>query len=159
MTKPLVDAMLVLDPLIPDSNGNLIRYSELYRNVGYEESKRNPEVRRLYQTLGTEVGRNMIGENVWVDRMVATVKPALAAGSDTVVTGMRYRNEMDAILAAGGLTVWVHRPGVGPVNGHSSDNSVGPDDFDLHLHNDGTLADLASAVDQLLHDLAVRDAA
>lgn len=158
MSKPLLEALLRINPLIP-VEGGLVRYSELFGNVGYAKSKENPEVRRLLQTIGTDVVRNMIGENVWVDVMLADVKPILAAGGDVVVTGMRFRNEMAAVSAAGGLTVWVHRPGVGPVNGHNSDNAVSPDDFDLHLHNDGTLDDLAAAVGRLLETLARRDAA
>ena len=152
MSKPLMRALLALDPLIPDGRG-YIRFAELVERVGYDRAKRNPEVRALLQRLGTEVGRNIIGENVWTDVMARDVAELSADGSSVAVTGIRYRNELDRIREMGGISVWVSRPGVVAVNGLTSELTLDPADFDVELRNDGTLADLEVAVGALLAGL------
>lgn len=144
MSKPLEAALLALDPLVEAGDAYPVRYSLVHRLEGYDASKRHPEVRRLLQNLGTEVGRAMLGENVWVDLAFAEVA-RLHDGSHVAITGIRFRNELDAVRARGGLAVWVDR-GLEPVNGHASDNTLGPLDFDVILKNDGTLDDLERRV-------------
>jgi hypothetical protein len=151
MSKPLEQALLRLNPWInltlPEYVERLghpvVRYQALHEAVGYDLSKKEPEVRGLLQRLGTEVGREMFGENVWVDAML---KEAESLGGNVVVTGMRFRNEMDAVQSSG-PTIWVDR-GLPPVNSHASDNTLGPDDFDIIVDNTGTLEDLAAAADE-----------
>ena len=149
MSKPLEQALLALNPQIVfegNPSPNWMLYADLHAEVGYEASKRDPEVRRLLQRLGTEVGRKLFGENVWVDKMRTEVCEVLDAGGKIAVTGIRFRDEANAIRELGGRLVWVSRPGYGPVNGHSSDNTLGPDDFDEVIVNDGTLDDLRAIV-------------
>lgn len=145
MSYPLERALLTIDPYIPCSaisGGYWIRYSELHKDVGYDESKKNPEVRRILQTLGTEVGRNMFGEDVWLDLVCVEVADALADRQSVVVTGVRYPNELVRFKELGGISLWVERAGVSAVNTHSSDNTLRHDDFDIWCSNNGTLEDL-----------------
>lgn len=146
MSYSLEMALLALDPYVPvldwhgiGQRGEWERYSVLHARVGYTQSKKNPEVRRLLQKLGTEVGRNMFGQNVWVEKMLEIVE----THPDYLVTATRFRNELQAIEERGGVTVWVSRPGVEPVNSHISDNELGPDDFMCVIENNGSLAALA----------------
>ena len=140
MSKPLEKALLTLNPWIPVGRkqwkkgtcpfrwtmpGKVMRYQELHALVGYDNSKNNHEVRRLLQTLGTEVGRAMFGEHVWIDLACKEVDEQLQSGRDVAITGIRFDSEIKAIRDRGGLAVWVNRPGIGPVNQHSSDNSLG----------------------------------
>ena len=138
MSAPLEQALLTLNPYIINEKFQIVRYAELHAAVGYDESKKNPEVRRLLQTLATEVVRNMFGDDVWIDLAFASLPP----DADVVITGIRYPNELEAIRHSGGKAYWVDRPGFGPVNDHSSDNTLGPDDFDGIIPNHGTLEDL-----------------
>lgn len=149
MSKPLMQALLALDPLIPEGRGH-IRYTELVQRVGYDQSKKNPEVRQLLQRLGTEVGRHLLGENVWVDVVCREATQLADDCSSVAITGIRYGNELARIREMGGVLVWVARPGYEPVNAHSSELSLGPDDFDVVLHNDSDLAGLARRVDLML---------
>lgn len=137
MSYALEQALLVLDPFLLHE-GLWVRYTDLHSRIGYNDSKKNLEVRRLLQVLGTEIGREMFGEDVWVDKMLATAEQY----DYVIVTGIRYENELRAIGNAGGTTAWVSRPGVGPVNQHSSDNTITPDMFDYLIENNGTLDDL-----------------
>lgn len=150
MSDALHIALLTLDPMI-DTTGK--RYSTLIAEVGYVEAKTLPEVRSLLQRLGTEVGREMIGQNVWSDITAARVDKLLAAGQPVVVTGIRYPNELQMIRALGGRTMWVARPGVeapAGMAGHTSENSVAATDFEGVIDNSGTLDDLYRTVDALL---------
>jgi len=52
-------AIIKLDPIL--SNGQ--RISGSVREIGWEPTKANTEVRRLLQVFGTEVGREMFGED------------------------------------------------------------------------------------------------
>lgn len=149
MSKPLEKALLTLDPWIDFGGMDHMHYSQLHAHVGYDESKKNPEVRRLLQKLGTEVGREMFDPDVWIDLVFEEIS-YLMLDNPVVLTGVRYPNELHAVHSRGGFAVWVDRPGVGPVNTHSSDNTIGPEDCDVRVVNDGSLEDLYGKVKALL---------
>ena len=151
MSKPLHQAMLALDPYIPQGAiaPVLHRYSGLVAVLGYDETKaRFPEVRRLLQVLGTEVGRGILGEDAWIDTIEEELGDAWAADPSRpqVVTGIRFPNEIARIRYLGGELIWVERPGFGPTNGHASETTLGPHDFDEVLHNCEDLAGLERRV-------------
>ena len=151
MSKPLHRAMLALDPIITlDHWDDLsVRYSELIESRGYEKAKAEfSEVRRLLQVLGTEVGRGILGEDAWIDTIEEELGDAWAADPSRpqVVTGIRFPNEIARIRSLGGELIWVERPGFGPTNGHASETTLGPHDFDEVLHNCEDLAGLERRV-------------
>lgn len=154
MSDALHEAMLAIDPWILGGDKYVaIRYSALCEEVGYVEAKKNPEVRRLLQNLGTEVGRNMIGENTWVNIMARKVDDYLYADQPVVVTGIRFPNELTMIHQFAGHVVWIDRPSEqadGAVAQHASENGVSGSQFDRVIVNDGTLEDLYAKVDGLL---------
>lgn len=119
-----------------------IRAQEAIRRYGAEEAKvRYPELRRLYQVMGTEVGRAW-DENFWIDRTLGAVEP----GVHVVIADARFPNEGSAVQAAGGKVIRVNRPGVGPLNDHPSETAVDLITPDFTIENDGTLEDLAVKV-------------
>lgn len=156
MSEPLHEAMLALDPYVaavPDcpTPGSIIRYSELVQRVGYTEAKTWPEVRALLQRLGTDVGRNMFGENVWTDIAARKIDALTAEGRDVVITGLRFHNELE-MVAQRGTTVWVSRPvengGTAPdPAAHESETSLRWTDFSDLIENVGSLADLHAEAD------------
>lgn len=136
---PMRKMLEALNPLVLGP----LRYVDVLEEFGYEASKEMfPEFRRLLQNLGTEAGREVLGENIWIDTALGSMAP----GVDYVISDVRFPNEVEGIRNARGLSIWVERPGVGPLNDHASETSVGPDDFDEVIRNDGTLDDLAAAV-------------
>jgi len=163
MSRPLEKALLVLDPWCEITKaeadamfgegqvrvvgeGSIWRYSDLHTAVGYDLSKKCKDVREYLQKLGTEVGRNMFADDVWVRIGFKKIDKWLQHGHCAAITGIRFLNEMDALHERKGIAVWVNRPGYEPVNAHSSDNTLGPKDFDLIVDNDGTLHDLQKKV-------------
>lgn len=113
---------------------------------GVKSTEYGPEVRRLLQRFGTEVGRNILGENIWVDSTFLVTDVT----KDYIITDCRFRNEAMGILRQGGKMWRVNRPGVGPVNDHISE--IGLDNFpvDTVIDNDGDLTDLRNSVRLLL---------
>ena len=149
MSAPVHEMLCVLDPEIEVRHGVVFRYSELIRQLGYARAKELPEVRRLLQVLGTEVGRDMIDPDIWVLQMhekLSSYKP----DDNIVVTGIRFQNEADMIRRLQGELWWVMRPGYGPVNAHPSDNSLTKQVFDMIVFNDADLPYLKKHVTALL---------
>lgn len=177
MSDALHEAMLALDPIVivdefvqypegaPGYGWNTprkqMRYAELCEAVGYTEAKKKPEVRRLLQVLGTEVGRKMIGEDTWTNIVRRRIDEFEKRGIPVVLTGLRYPNELAIINerhGGGAITIWVERPGVeapsASTASHSSENSVTVEDFDFVLENDGTLAQLYAKVDTIAAEVS-----
>ncbi len=126
-----------------------IRYNDVITKIGYTEAKvRYPEVRLVLQRLGTEVGRNLISDNVWVDATLARIEREHSWFADIVIADTRFLNEAEAIknLSSENLVVRVTRPGVGPESNHASEISLDGYDFDSHFSNDGDMDGLTKAV-------------
>jgi rhodanese-related sulfurtransferase len=72
------------------------------------------------QTLGTEWGRNLIGENFWVGAAIAR-----AVGQPTVITDVRFPNEVDAVHEAGGVAIGIEADWIVPTEGeHESEAAI-----------------------------------
>jgi hypothetical protein len=139
LADSLKAAAYALDPVVETETG-VARLSFLIDNRGWEDAKALPDVRRLLQRIGTEVGRTLFGENAWIDvldRKLDAEAPELA-----VVTDIRFPNEVEWVLSRGGTYVRIERPGVGPANGHASEQTL--EEFIPHytVDNVGDLNDL-----------------
>lgn len=137
---PMREMALAIDPIVGSDIDAPVRYSQALRDLGYEEAKREyPEVRAFLQRLGTDGGRKILGEDIWVD----TAMRKMAEGGDYVIPDVRFRNEAEAIRNAGGMVFRINRPGYGPVNDHPSETDL--DDyqhFTAHIWNDDTVESL-----------------
>lgn len=121
--------------------------SDLIAAFGAEDAKRCfPEVRRVYQKLGTDVCRSL-NPDVWVDELVKKIDHE----TSYVITDVRFPNEVEAIHALGGEVWWVNREGHGPLNGHVSESSIDLADMDWIVDNNGSLGDLSNTVMDLAH--------
>lgn len=144
LADPIRSIAYAIDPIIAaDSYGRLFRLQEYVDQVGWDDAKvSNSEVRRLLQVIGTEVGRDMLGSNVWVD----LAEEKMAHPGFWVVTDVRFLNEVDMIRRLNGTLVKVIRPGVRSVNQHVSDKGLPDHLFDHVIHNDGTIDELFQKV-------------
>ncbi len=142
--------------------GDFMRYAELVAAVGYAAAKEHQDAREYLQGLGTEVGRNILGEDTWVRAAAAKLQKFRAAGSPAVITGIRYQNELDMIHELGGIAVWVERPQVtesSSTAAHSSETSLSSEDFDLVISNNGTLAELQRLAARFVAELEAKQPA
>lgn len=147
----LRECLYALNPLVGCSTGYLkpdetAPVQHFVDKFGWEWTKANTGSRELLQRLGTEVGRNILGENVWVD---AALK-GLDWNGSYVVTDVRFPNEYDAITARLGAVWRIERPGTEPVNAHPSETALDDRVFDLYLHNEGSIEDLEVMVDSII---------
>lgn len=93
--------------------------------------------RHAMQTLGTEWGRGQIGGDLWVETLIGDVGPS----ARVVVPDVRFPNELAAIREAGGVVIWIERPGLKGADAHASENAIGAMDCDGQLTNAYTSAD------------------
>lgn len=101
--------------------------------------------RRLQQLAGTEFGRNLIKDSLWVDIAMEQCRRF----QNVVIDDMRFRNEYDAVLAAGGQVWRVRRPGAVVTAGHVSEGAL--DDIAMpEILNNGSVWDLYTDIDLLL---------
>lgn len=174
MSDVLRDAIYVLNPIIKDpfenpsdeeiglfnrvrwklQDNSYVHYRDLMQalidSLGtYEEAytcaKRRPEVRGFLQRLGTEVGRDLLYQDVWVD-VVAARAEKLAQTRNVLITGIRFPNEVEMMKKLSGVSVYVTRKNHKSSSTHSSELSVSEDDFDIVVQNDGTLENVKRSI-------------
>jgi hypothetical protein len=143
---PMKEAMYILNPIVGSDGIGSFKYKNLVDTYGLDKAKESyPEIRRLLQVFGTEVGRNMFGENFWVDLALNQIN-----SKNSVISDVRFKNEADAIKKAGGQVWRINRHGVGPVTDHSSEIDLDDYSFDHIIDNDYSVVDLNNIVDMLL---------
>ena len=150
---PIKQALLTLNPFVPtpDAKG-FQRISEFSEGRDWAAVKEYPEVRRLMQIIGTEVGRNLFDADIWVKLAEAKLASTLSVG-DTVITDVRFPNEARLIKKHGGLLIRIDRPGFGAVNEHVSDRASENWTYDHHIENDGDVEALFEKMRGLLSTL------
>lgn len=94
--------------------------------------KEHTTYRRVAQRMGQSV-RERLGEDTWVDAALAGVEYS----DRIVITDVRYPNEADAIVAAGG-EIWRIERGA-PANAHISETALDGYRFDRVINNHGSV--------------------
>jgi hypothetical protein len=146
---PMREALVRLNPMIRVA-GYPTELASAVRLMGWENLKsESPDVRGLMQRLGTEVGREMFGDDFWVKAAIN----AIPEGANVVFSDVRYPNEANAVRALGGKVWRVYRDGIGPANGHTSENALGDYSFDAGVENFDTLEELHKTVDNLIKEI------
>lgn len=114
--------------------------------------------RYAMQRLGTEWGRDLIGDNLWVDLWKFNTQQALLGGASGVVCDdCRFENEAATTRAMGGHVVHVERNGI--VRGeHASEAGVARADTDRIFYNNAPLDAARAGIETfLLPELAAED--
>lgn len=114
--------------------------------------------RKLLQFLGTEWGRQVIRDSLWVDIWANEVNNILKNYSNVIVVtdDVRYDNEAEAILKLGGAIIKVESSRTderidtknGIIN-HISENGINPEYITATLKNDTTIDDLKKQIVEL----------
>lgn len=139
---PIRDALINLDPLVDTSISSdqmTLTAPERLSSVitfagGWDAAKRSfPDVRRLLQRLGTEAIRSL-DPDFWVR---VALRKAHSTDRPVVFPDVRFENEIEAIRSRGGIIGRVERPGIGPVNAHTSETGLTTHPADLAVLNVG----------------------
>lgn len=138
---------LAVDPYVETMlSPNFGRLSRVIELLGWDNAKAFPDVRRLLQRMGTEMGRREIDNDFWVNAFNTFVTKELGADQSLVITDVRFTNEIDYVHQIGG-TVWrINRPEAEDGDPHPSEREWRDAVPDLTIENTRTLVDLRASV-------------
>jgi len=144
---PIREALYKLNPKIRLAESSGVSLAHAVDSVGWDSVKvLSPDVRELLQRMGTEVGREIFGENFWVDQ---AMQKALQHDK-AVITDVRYPNELKAVLEASGRVWRVVKDSVKAVNIHPSETSLDDYQFEYIIFNNDTIESLYESVDDFM---------
>lgn len=110
--------------------------------------------RHAMQTLGTEWGRELIDEGLWIRLWSRQAMLAVEAGRHVVCDDLRFPNEATAVCDLGGRVLRLSRPGR-ETSAHASEAQIDLLQPDFLVCNDGSVDNLESAlriVLELIHE-------
>ncbi|KAF4408647.1 deoxynucleotide monophosphate kinase family protein [Streptomyces lycii] len=143
-------AALEVDPVVHVDH----RWDEEYRLQevvgvrGWERAKEEvPEVRRFLQHLGHSM--RQLAPYIWIHPVANAICVNGAAHVPTVVTDVRYWNEVHALREAGFTFVRIVRPGTGD-DSHVSETELDGFAADVTINNSGTLAELYAQIEGVI---------
>jgi hypothetical protein len=95
--------------------------------------------RYLWQTLGTEWGRQLVAPDIWLTIARGRL---LERGAGMVVSDIRFENEAHWVRSLGGKVIHLRRINAASVNAHSSENGVRVSPLDVVIDNNSSIEDL-----------------
>lgn len=106
--------------------------------------------RQILQTLGTNWGREMVNQDIWLILARRKIEALYEQGKSVVLTDVRFENEADLVRELGGTMWHIHRPDRRQVARHSSEAGIEFcwDMGDIRIDNIGSLEDLS----EIVHD-------
>ena len=108
--------------------------------------------RHAMQTLGTEWGRNCIGEDFWVFLWrMRCIDVIVGEDGRVVVDDCRFPNEAAAVRSLGGVIIKLEGRG-GIAGAHASEAGCGT--WDSVVENDGCVTDLYAGVEEAIRRAA-----
>ena len=103
--------------------------------------------RHMAQTLGTEWGRNCLGQEFWVRLAGAFLNDQIdKGGTHFCVSDIRFENEAQWVRSLGGVIWRIERTQAVPVRAHISEAAASAIASDHVINNNGTVGDLHRAV-------------
>ena len=116
-----------------------------------------PTPRRLMQTLGTEWGRELLGERFWLELWNQRRKNAIKQGhTDVICDDIRFTDEALEIKRHGGLIWKIERPGLttkAETMQHRSQAGIPEDLIDDVIENDAGPEELLKAAKSMFEQL------
>jgi len=103
----------------------------------------NKSPRYAMQTLGTEWGRNLLGDDLWVNLWAKKVTELMFMNKHIVCDDVRFINEVQMIKGLGGKVVRLSRGAA-----QQQDHKTEQQDFnvDMLLSNNGDIQDVVKSI-------------
>jgi len=121
------------------------------KEIPLDEYGKSP--RELMQILGTEFGRELVSQNIWVRALEKRIED----GKNYVIDDVRFPNEAAMIHARGGKIVRVYRPAqeeAAAKDKHVSESGLDSEQIDCELRNSSCyVTDLEHTAIKTLEDL------
>lgn len=104
-------------------------------------------LRYAMQTMGTEWGRGMLSDSLWID----TCLHRSSNYDRVVISDVRFDNEAEAVKKAGGYIIKTTRPGV-EIQGssHASEAGISEELVDFFIDNDACLDSLYRQIENIM---------
>lgn len=120
--------------------------------------------RVMAQTLGTEWGRDLVSEDIWVQAALSKIESMTRSHKtlrNWVISDVRFENEATAIRRDGGTVVHVSCPANRrfKIPEHSSECGVEFGLGDYVLINGGALGELPKKIDDMMYHLLAEEEA
>lgn len=97
------------------------------------------KLRTLMQWFGTEIGRNQIYDEVWIDDTIRRANDMRNKHKYCFISDIRFGNEVEAIHKAEGIVILIKRPNI-IKDDHPSEKLEF--EYDYSINNDGSLMTL-----------------
>jgi hypothetical protein len=158
-TDALNEMLMKLDPIVGGDRLVPVRYSQAMNRFGYDRAKEKwPEIVRLMQVFGTEVGREMIDPDLWTKQWLKRVDPLLDADKNVVVTNVRFDNEAHTIAKwYDDAHIWkVVRPGYihdPEAHKHKSEGGIAPDFIEGQIIG-STVEEIENGARAMMHHIS-----
>ena len=105
---------------LPKKNSVIIAFADHFKvdcickhNCDYNKvfGEKDYETRRMLQKVGTEEGRNVFGENIWINITETWIKLLNERGVERfIISDVRFKNEADWIKKMNGILVKIVAP-------------------------------------------------
>ncbi len=144
--KPLKEGAKIMFALTDDQIAN--------KEVPIEPWGISP--RKIWQLLGTEVGRG-IDPAIWIKNAEMFIHKH--PGRTVIITDVRFDNEAIFIRNRGGVVINIVREQQDIIeNRHSSEGGLSPNNIDLTIRNNGSIEDMCNEVTYMIQaDDAYKD--
>lgn len=113
---------------------------EMYLDPGGPKEELIPgwdkSARDLLKSLGTEWGRELVHENIWVDILIQNIERDQL--ERVVIDDLRMRNEYEKVRMMGGVVIEVRREGADPTPDHQTEMEWQSFVPDFIINNDGS---------------------
>lgn len=101
--------------------------------------ERSPETRRMLQLRGTEEGRDVYGEDVWIKAAELQIGYLVEHGIyNFVITDVRFDNEAEWVLNLGGIVAFIWGRGgaeTEEAQAHASEQGLSPEYVTVTINN------------------------
>lgn len=127
-----------------EETNELLTFTFAGKGVFHSDSEISP--RLLLQRFGTDLGRQILGDDVWIDAVLAKYR-----GQSIIVPGCRFHNELQKM----DITILVKR---GEVSySHQSEKSHQDWHYNYIIQNDGSFQDLQDKVSIIVNDIICKN--
>lgn len=107
--------------------------------------------RYIMQTIGTDWGRAMVSETIWLDMMERRLVDAWNNKFLICIDDVRFNNEARLIRDNGGVVIKIIRGGT-QSDTHISEAGVDDDLIDVNIENTGSVTELYETLGEYIHD-------
>lgn len=109
-------------------------------------------IRRIMQTVGTDIGVNQIDTNIWLKEFEKALFNLEEAYDTVVMVDCRQTHEIEFVRERGGSVIHIHRD-TGLSDDHITEQGLPVENGDFVVENNGTLDEFYQKLDAVLQQI------